>query len=135
MLTITTSDNSPAFFTSETLFGDGIDFASTPAEYMVGVSEPLVNLYTWPAVVIAEFQVLVYETAAPVNFYIDGIFMHSLPERVPAYLDGGEYPNYTTIKELRQSTGGPEFPVATINGECAVATDSESWDGIKSMFR
>ena len=83
----------------------------------------------------ATFEVFVMDTAYPVEFYIDGIFMHSLPYRAPAYLDGAEWPNYETIKELRQSTGGPDFPVATINGECAVSSDEATWGDVKSMFR
>lgn len=125
----------PIIPTNWILFGGGIDFNSDPNEFVVGVTEPLVNNYTWPSVVVAEVHFLLFDTAFPAEFFIDGVFLHSLPERVPAYLDGGEYPNYTTIKELRQSTGGPEFPVATINGECAVASDETTWDGVKSMFR
>lgn len=125
----------PVLITNWTLFGEGIDFNSDPNEFMVGVTAPLVNMYTWPAVVVAEATIYVYDTSGPANFYIDGNFLHSLPERVPAYLDGGEYPNYTTIKRLFQSTGADAtIPVATINGECVVATDEMSWDSIKSMF-
>ncbi len=65
-------------------------------------------------------------------FFIDGVFFHSLPTKVPAYLDGADT---DSIKELRQSTGGRTFPVATINGDCAVAVEAESWGGVKALFR
>lgn len=125
----------PGLVTNWTLFGNGIDFNADQYEFIVGVSEPLVNQYIWPAVVVAEATILVYDTNAPIYFYIDGVFLHSLPERAPAYLDGGEYPNYQTIKRLWQSTGGPDIAVASINGECVVSADETSWDAIKSMFR
>jgi hypothetical protein len=104
----------------------------TPPAFAVGLAEPLSNPYMWPAVVVCTIRMMVMDTSEPINFYIDGIFFHSLPEKVPAYLDGGDY---STILELRQSTGGPDIPVATINGDCAVDGEETSWSEIKSMFR
>ncbi len=60
-------------------------------------------------------------------------------ERVPSDIrrDGGvaRMSDPTIIKELRQSTGGRGFPVATVNGDCAVAIENESWGGVKALFR
>ncbi len=36
---------------------------------------------------------------------------------------------------LFQSSGSPEQPVAVINGPVPVATESQSWDGVKSLYR
>jgi hypothetical protein len=104
----------------------------TPPSFAVGLGEPISNPYMFPAVVVLTMRVLLLDTADPVNFFIDGIQFHSLPERVPAYVDGG---NLDNIIELRQSTGGPDFPVATINGDCAVATEESSWSDVKQLFR
>ncbi len=122
----------PAYIVNMSLEGDAINVATRPDEYIVGVAAPLYNPYSFPAIVVAIMDILIVDTAAPVNFYLDGVYFHSGPERFPAYLDGVDY---DIIKMLQQSTGGPEFPVATINGECAVAVESESWDGVKALYR
>jgi hypothetical protein len=122
----------PAYIVDMAFEGLAINVATRPDEYIVGLAEPIYNPYSFPAIVCAIMDVLITDSAAPVNFYIDGVYFHSLPTRVPAYLDGADL---ESIKELRQSTGGPTFPVATINGECAVAVESESWDGVKALYR
>jgi hypothetical protein len=83
-------------------------------------------------VVVLTLRILVLDTAEPINFYIDALQDHSLPDPVPAYLDGADYNN---IIALQQSTGGPDFPVATINGDCAVANEEATWSDVKAMFR
>lgn len=122
----------PAFIIEWELLGDAINVATRENEFIVGVAEPLYNPYSFPAVVVAIMHLLIVDTAEPVNFYIDGIYFHSLPEKQPAYLDGADY---DIIKKLQQSTGGAGFPVATINGECAVATESTTFDGLKALYR
>ena len=106
--------------------------AEVPPDFAVGLAEPLSNPYMWPAVVVMTMQVWVQSTDAPIDFFIDGIYFHSLPDRVPAYLDGADL---ETLIELRQSTGGPDFPVATINGDCAVAVENAAWGDVKSLYR
>ncbi len=121
----------PAFMTNLELQGQALNLA-TPPEYIVGTVVPQINPYTYPAVVVAVIDFLITDTATPVTYWIDGVRFHSLPDKVPAYLDGADN---NIIKELRQSTGGPQFPVATVNGDCAVATVQESWGGVKALFR
>lgn len=122
----------PAFITEWELLGNAINAATRENEFIVGLGEPLANPYSFPAVVVAILHLLIVDTAEPVNFYIDGVYFHSLPEQVPAYLDGDDY---NIIKALQQSTGGPMYPVATINGECAVATQPATIDGVKALYR
>jgi hypothetical protein len=122
----------PAAIVNWENMGLAVDVATRPNEHVVGLAEPIYNPYSFPAVVCAIIDVLVMDTSAPVNFYIDAIYFHTLPDPVPAYLDGADY---EIVKELRQSTGGPEFPVATINGECAVATEATTFDGVKALYR
>lgn len=122
----------PAFMVDIVLDGDGTNFASRPNEYIVGNATPQVNPWMFPAIVVAHFTILLQDTSEPVTFWMDGVFFHSLDEKVPAYLDGADV---NLIKELQQSTGGRDFPVATINGECAVAVESASLDGVKALYR
>lgn len=122
----------PAVITNFELLGNAINVATRANEYIVGEAYPLINPFTYPAVVVARIHFVMLDVASPVNFWIDGVYFHSLPYRAPAYLDGSDY---DIIKELRQSTGGVEFPVATINGECAVAVDPATWDGVKALYR
>jgi hypothetical protein len=121
----------PAFLLNFDLIGQTVN-VGTPPEYIVGITEPQINPYKFPAIVIAVLDIFISDTSAPVNFFIDGIRFHSLPNRVPAYLDGADP---STIKELRQATGGPDIPVSTINGDCAVAIENESWGGVKALYR
>lgn len=123
----------PIEITSVTMMGSYVN-VGTPPEYMVGTAEPLINPFTYPAVVVAAVDFFLDSTTTPAQFFIDGIFFHSLPEKVPAYLDGSDI---NIIKELRQSTGGPTIPVALINGTCddVVAVDVETWGGVKALFR
>lgn len=122
----------PAFMTNVDLQGAGVNLASRPNEYIVGTVVPQINPYTFPAIVVAVLDFQIIDLATPVTFWIDGIYFHSLPNKVPAYLDGADV---NIIKELRQATGGPQFPVATINGDCAVATEQASWGDVKALFR
>lgn len=122
----------PAFVTEWELLGDSINVASREHEFIVGLGSPLYNPYSYPAVVVAILHMLLVDTAEPVNFYIDGVYFASHESGQPAYLDGEDY---SIIKPLQQSTGGPDYPVATINGECAVATESVTIDSIKALYR
>lgn len=122
----------PMFLTNVDLIGNNVNVGILPGEYIVGIVTPLINPFTYPAVVIAVLDFYLSSTATPAQFFIDGVFFHSLPEKVPAYLDGS---NTNVIKELKQSTGGRTFPVATINGDCAVAIEGETWGGVKALFR
>jgi hypothetical protein len=125
----------PIFLTNVdvNIMGSGaINVGILPGEYIVGVVNPMINPFTYPAVVIGIIDFYLSSTATPAQFFIDGVFFHSLPEKVPAYLDGADT---NMIKELKQSTGGRTFPVATINGDCAVSIEGESWGGVKALFR
>ncbi|MBM4130726.1 hypothetical protein FJ250_06825 [bacterium] len=125
----------PIFLTNvnvDPLGAGAINVGIAAGEYIVGVVTPMINPFTYPAVVIAIIDFYLANTTTPARFFIDGVFFHSLPQKVPAYLDGA---NTNIIKELKQSTGGRTFPVATINGDCAVATEDQTWGGVKALFR
>jgi hypothetical protein len=117
----------PGMILSADLAGTAIN-AQEPPQYAVGLGEPLMG----DNVVVATLLLLVSSVDEPIEFFVDALRFHSLPDAVPAYLDADDS---SLIKPLQQSTGGPEIPVATINGECAVATDSETWSSVKSLYR
>lgn len=121
----------PALLTGMDLQGQEINIGTAP-DYVVGTVDPQVNPFTYPAIVVAVISFYITDISNPVTFWIDGTRFHSLPDRVPAYLDGADI---EIIKELRQSTGGKDFPVATVNGDCAVAVEQETWGGVKALFR
>jgi hypothetical protein len=118
--------------TGHELIGNAINAATREHEFIVGLGDPISNPYSFPAVVVAMLNVFIIDTSVPTNFFIDAVYFHSLPESQPAYLDGADYSN---IIKLQQSTGGADYPVATINGECAVATDATTFDGVKALYR
>jgi hypothetical protein len=121
----------PMVLSAMTFTGESLN-VGTPPDYVVGSVDPQVNPYTYPAIVVALIDFYIFNTDEPVHFYIDGTTRHSLDDRVPAYLDGADA---MLIKPLQQATGGPDIAVATINGDCAVATDVETWGGVKALFR
>ncbi|MCP4571942.1 MAG: hypothetical protein GY838_06270 [bacterium] len=121
----------PAIVGSWEVMGDSVNFL-TPPQFYVGIGTPIYNPFTYPAVIAARFQLVLTSETEPVNFYIDGIFNPSLESGYPAYLDGDDY---NIIKALQQPTGGPDIPVATINGDCAVPVEDMTWGSVKSLYR
>ena len=117
------------------LLGNAIDVGTRPNEFIVGLGTPVINPYSFPAVVVAILHLTIWDDTVPVEFFIDGVFFHSIPDNPqPAYLDGADY---EIIKPLQQIQGSAELPVAIINGDCSgvVATSSESFDSLKALYR
>ena len=106
--------------------------ADVPPQFGVGLAEPIINPYTFPAIVVMQFSAIIQDESVASNFYIDAWFFHSLPEAVPAYLNGA---NIEEIIPLQQITGAPDIPVATFNGDCAVATEDLTWSSVKQLYR
>ena len=121
----------PGVITGMTFEGDAINF-TTPPEYFVGIATPLYNPFMYPAVIVATIDFLLTDDQQPLQWYIDGIYRSSLESGQPAYLDGDDY---NIIIPLQQPTGGPDIPVATINGDCAVPAEAASWGDVKSLYR
>ncbi len=131
----TITSTGPGVVTEWELLGQAINAASRPNEFVVGLGEPVINPYTFPAVVVAILHLYIIDDSAPIEFFIDGIYFHSIPDYDgPAYLDGADY---SILKPLQQIQGSPELPVAIINGDCAgvVATESTSFDNLKALYR
>jgi hypothetical protein len=101
----------PAIITNTTFEGNALNFLSPP-EYLVGIQSSIAG--SPEAVLVATFDFQLLDTSEPVEWWIDAIFRHSLPDPVPAYLDGDDY---NVIIPL-QIAGGPTQPVARINDTC-----------------
>ncbi len=124
----------PGVVTEWELLGDAINAATRENEFVVGLGTPVINPYTYPAVVVAILHLTIYGDT-PVEFFIDGVYFHSIPDNEqPAYLDGADY---NIIKPLQQIQGSADLPVAIINGNCdgIVATDNTSFDNLKALYR
>ena len=129
------SNTGPGVVTEMEILGNYINVATIPDEYIVGLAEPAINPYIYPAVVVAIVHLMIFDDSAPVEFFIDGVFFNSIPySEQPAYVDGGDY---STIYPLQQIQGSADLPVAIINGDCGsvVATTSESFDSLKALYR
>ncbi len=125
----------PAVVTNWELMGDATNFATRDNEFVVGLGSPIVNPYTYPAVVVAIMHLFIFDESAPIEFFIDEVYFNSIPEiHQPAYLDGADY---NIIKPLQQIQGSADLPVAVVNGSCddIVATENTTFDGLKALYR
>jgi len=131
----TITSTGPGVVTEWELLGNTINVATRPNEFIVGLGEPAINPYSFPAVVVAIVHLYIIDESAPVEFFIDGVFFPSIIDSPqPAYLDGSDY---DIIKPLQQIQGSADLPVAIINGDCSgvVATTDESFDSLKALYR
>jgi hypothetical protein len=101
--------------------------ASTPPSFTVGLADPLPFA---PRIILMD-MVFMLTSLEEASFYIRPIFNASL-EGVPAYASGADP---AVLSPLSQSTGGPEIPVAVINGDAPVATEDATWGGVKNLYR
>lgn len=81
---------------------------------------PATILVTWQYLLLGVFPVEMYMTASEPS---------SVPGGLPVIQAEG------TLRTVGLSTGGPQNPVATINGGCVVAVENDTWGGVKSLYR
>lgn len=105
--------------------------AATPPNFAIGLAEPLMNPYMFPTVVVMQLAFQLIDVSVPAAFYLEPVQFPSIPGLL-VYADGADPSN---LIEMRQSTGGPGEPVAVINGDCPVATQDETWGGVKNLYR
>ena len=98
----------------------------TGGDIIVGLATPLPG---GEVVVVHSFQYMLLAPMA-VDVYVGASSTPSLPGGLPVIQEAGG-----DLMTLGTSTGGPDIPVATINGECAVAVESNTWGGVKSLYR
>lgn len=99
----------------------------SPPQFSVGLFRPMARS---PVMVLMEISFLLTDEAR-VSFYLHHIFTPSLPD-VPVYASGHD-PGL--LRPFHQSTGGLNFPVAVVNGDCPVASEGTSWGNVKALYR
>jgi hypothetical protein len=108
------------------LAGSCINLASEP-DFAVGYVEPR----PWAAInVLANLTFFVSNTS-PADLFLRPIGHPSVPGQMVYVAPddiGAKVP-------MIWSTGGPDVPVATINGGCAVPAEQDTWGGVKGLYR
>lgn len=112
-----------------TIAGGGTNFLTAP-NFAVGVGT-VVPLPFGPVVLLATLTAYVMNPTDMVNLYVRPAPQPSIPGS-PVYAAGD---NAFVLHPLGQSTGGPDFPVAAINGDCPVANETGTWGEMKALFR
>jgi hypothetical protein len=81
-------------------------------------------------VVLAMIQYMIL-TDMTVSFFLGPHPAESIPDGLPAYLDGNG-----AVLPLQLSSGNPDLPVAQVNGDCAVvATETTTFGRLKATYR
>ena len=96
-------------------------------DYVIGLAAAIPTteatvLHSWNYMVLAVF---------PVEMYIFQSVKPSVPGTFPVLQNADGSILYT----VGQSTGGAEFPVATVNTGCVVGVEDASFGSVKSLFR
>ena len=109
----------------------GVDVGTNGAlggDYIVGLAAPLP---AQPALVLHSWQYMLL-AVIPVEMYIGASSAPSIPGDFPVVQNA----EGSILMQVGQSTGGPGFPVATVNTpECVVGVEEISFGSIKSLYR
>ena len=107
---------------------DGVN-AGTGNDYAVGLNGVIPST---PATIVHSFQFLTFDETMTVNLSLGPISAPSIPgAALPIVKNAG----FNELMTVGLSTGGVEIPVAVVNGDCPVAVESETWGGVKSLYR
>ena len=110
----------------------GINVGSPTAlggDYIVGLAGPIP---AQPATILHSWQHMLL-AVIPVEYYIGASSAPSLPGDFPVAQDA----DGSILFSCGQSTGGPDVPVAVVNGAgpCPVGVEETSFGSVKSLFR
>jgi len=121
-------DNTLFFQLTETFGGNAINVGIAP-DYVVGFAESVpvtgnaVVLVTWSFMAVAP---------GTYDFFLDITDIPGIPG-VMSVVDGNEVDN--NLVPVYRSTNDDSVPVFSVNGDNAVAVESQSFGSIKSLFR
>jgi hypothetical protein len=132
-------DPALGLITGAGIVGDGVNFATLPM-FIVGLGTPMPPDADGNFVLaVPTFFLMVPD--AVVDFFAGPVTPASI-EGVPAYVNGE---NLNEIIPMTFSVdidgmyvdedGWTTVPIATVNGEGGVATESTTWGSVKSMYR
>jgi hypothetical protein len=93
---------------------------------ITGLAEPLV---TTEATVLIHWGYLVRGVEA-LDIFIGPSEPSSVPNGLPVIQEAGG-----ALMSVGLSTGGPDIPVARVNGTGPVAVENATWGGVKSLYR
>ena len=110
----------------------GIDVGVNGAlggDYIVGLAGPIP---AQPATILHSWQHMLL-AVIPVEYYIGSSSVPSIPGDYPVAQDA----DGSVLFQCGQSTGGPDVPVAVVNGAgpCPVGVEETSFGSVKSLFR
>ena len=108
----------------------GVDVGTNTAlggDFIVGLAAPLP---TSGATVLHSMQYM-FLGAFGADFYIGASSAPSIPGDFPVVQNA----EGSILMQIGQSTGGPDVPVATVNGDCVVGVEEASFGSVKSLFR
>lgn len=110
---------------------DSINAASREGEFIVGYGNPIPAVDG--AVEVMSVSVIVTDEEEPSGLYIGAVYFASIPG-VPCYLADAAN---AIIVEMHQSLGDSEAAVFEVNekGQSPIATESTSFDNLKSLYR
>jgi hypothetical protein len=122
----------------DTIFGDNVNAASRPDEYLVGLASPL--FAADGAVAVAELQFLVnsfYNDASIPSFaYLEGVYFSLLPSGLPAYLEAPGSEGIAMFPTFGDPFSPGQPPQLIMNGDCtAVGVEDTSFGSVKSLYR
>ncbi|MFH1844260.1 MAG: hypothetical protein ABIF77_13735 [bacterium] len=123
---------------------------ATAGPFLLGnYTQPCINIIGWPDIACGLSAPYPW---APTIVLISVSFMVMSPEPVylsvlpysfgsvipgfPVYEDGDAPGTYRALfPAAGQGPGGEWLPVACVNGDCPVPTESETWGGLKALYR
>ncbi|MFT5316411.1 MAG: hypothetical protein ACI9UK_002257 [Candidatus Krumholzibacteriia bacterium] len=121
---------SASFFTLSTVFAaNAIDVGVKP-DFVVGFSESApvtgnaVVLVTWTFLALAP---------GPHDFFLDITALPSIPG-VMAVVDAND-PENANLQPVYRSTNDANVPVFSVTGDNAIANETQTFGGVKSLFR
>ena len=109
---------------------NGVDVGTNDVlggDYIVGLAAPLP---AQPALVLHSLQYMLL-AVMPLEFYLGASSAPSIPGDFPVVQNA----EGSILMQVGQSTGGPDVPVATVNGDCVVGVEEASFGSVKSLFR
>jgi hypothetical protein len=101
----------------DTIFGDNVNAASRPDEYLVGLASPL-------------------DASIPSFAYLEGVYFSLLPSGLPAYLEAPGSEGIAMFPTFGDPFSPGQPPQLIMNGDCtAVGVEDTSFGSVKSLYR
>ncbi len=107
-----------------------VDAATRLDEFIVGYGSPQPTVNS--NLVLMDITLYVVDGMIPTYGYVGPIYYHSVPESLPAYLDGADL---NLVVPMYPHLGGIDDWVISLNNGCVVENETASFGSVKSLFR